>query len=774
MFLMSSILFGCIAVTIPVIIHLLHRQKITPVAWGAMQFLLETPLKQKRRQNIDHWLLMLVRMALLALLAILLARPLWRGSALSGTVNMDVAVVIDHSLSMGRRTGGGGEGGTLFEQGLDAVDKLAAMLPPSSTISVVLAEHSPRTITPLPVGLGDATGGGGKPAASAEWSKIRQQLRTIKPGLTDANIPDAILAARELVQRGGNLRKMVLVISDEQRSNWQIGNEGAWRLALGDRSDPRTAQELPIHGLPVSALGSGPNVAVSALNVTPDFLGVNRPVQVLATIANTGSSDMPGLPVQLIVDGRNVAQQQIANLPAGQSQTLRFDHFFIEPGAHWVKVRAEAVDALEADNSMVWAGTVWPQLRVLVIDGQLTAAASAGGFRSAQFLLAAMNPSEGAGLGGDAGTLVTPKVISVSDVANVALEDYPLVVLHDVPRMPVEQIARLADYVQRGNGLWIILGPRTQEAFVRDVLAKSPLLPVSAKPPVTEANGVGVDIREPQNPMVALVTASERNALAGVAVRNWWPVSPLGGEGGGGGGGGMRTILATTTGDPLVLELEIGRSGGRVVVWTTSTEGSWSNLPLAPNFVPLVNETLFHLAAGQAKAQSRQLEAGQTIVWSGPATPAVESIKLTQPDGQARVVPAQLRGDKYVFSYADTFVPGLYELRFTPREVPQPVFYSVAIDRAELDPAVLSAADAQWLRERNYLQERLTAETLPQALNAQATGTELWPLAAFLVLALLVLEVLMTRRLVRLQTGIQADQAGLVQPVHGPWSGGTR
>jgi hypothetical protein len=162
------------------------------------------------------------------------------------------------------------------------------------------------------------------------------------------------------------------------------------------------------------------------------------------------------------------------------------------------------------------------------------------------------------------------------------------------------------------------------------------------------------------------------------------------------------------------------------------------------------------------------------LVWSGAASPVVESVKLTGPDGQTRSLAAQLRGDKYVFSYADTFLPGLYELRFAPAEVPQPVFYSVAIDRAALDPAGLSAADVEWLRERNYLQERLTAETLPQALGARATGTELWPLAALLLLVLLVLEVFMTRRLVRLQTGIQAAEAGLVQPVHGTLLGGPR
>ena len=65
MFLMLSALgataLAAAMAAIPILVHLLHRQKVTPIAWGAMQFLLETPLKVRRRRKIDNWLIMLVR-----------------------------------------------------------------------------------------------------------------------------------------------------------------------------------------------------------------------------------------------------------------------------------------------------------------------------------------------------------------------------------------------------------------------------------------------------------------------------------------------------------------------------------------------------------------------------------------------------------------------------------------------------------------------------------------------------------------------------------------
>jgi hypothetical protein len=583
---------------------------------------------------------------------------------------------------------------------------------------------------------------------------VLQQLREIKPGLTSANIPAAVQAANEMAGRGRNMRKLVVVISDDQKSNWAVGNDGAWRLTVAGLRE----KESPVLSLPVVGTSSAANVSVGNVTVQPAFLGVNRPAQVTATVSNTGAGELGTVTLQLIVDGRNVGAQQIGRLGPGQSNTVRFDHFFTEPGSHWLRVKAEVVDGLEADNVATAAVNVSPRLPVLIIDGQRTSGGPLGNFPAAAFLTAAMQPMDS----GDASTLVAPKVVSVASMNTVRIEDYPIVVLNDVPRLPAEMVSRLADYVQRGNGLWIILGSRTEESFLNGTLGKSPLFPAQAgKVVATKADGTGsgpveIDIKEPENAALALVTAAQKNALAGATVRAWWPVKA---------GGAMRTILATTTGDPLDLEMEVGKAGGRVVVWTTSvSDVGWNNLPLVPNFVPLVNETLFHLASGQAQTQQRQVDAGAAIVWTGPAAPVITSATLVAPDTSTKTLQPQLRGDKYVVQYKETFLPGLYEMRFTPPGIPQPVYFSVGIDPAELQPAVMTSSDVEWLKSHRYVKERVTLETLPKAIDAQRAGYELWWIVGLLLVLLLLGEVVMTWRLARKQTDVDVENAGLVKP----------
>src|SRR5256885_1971939 len=241
-FLTGSLLLGVLAAAVPVIIHLLHRQRTVPVRWGAMQFLLENPLQFRRRRKLDHWLLLLARIALLALLAFLLARPLVtnaRFNPLPASSATDIAVVVDHSLSTGRKApaeaGPTGGSGTVFARAAGVVDSVAQGLRPNDTLSVVLAESRPNTtLTPLPVRSGAA-------------KDVRDKLRQLKPGMTAASVPDAVQAAREVLARGPNAQKVILVVTDEQRNAWQIDNAAAWAGALGDRasSTPTKVYSLP-------------------------------------------------------------------------------------------------------------------------------------------------------------------------------------------------------------------------------------------------------------------------------------------------------------------------------------------------------------------------------------------------------------------------------------------------------------------------------------------------------------------------------------------------
>jgi hypothetical protein len=737
-FLTGSLLFGLLAAAVPVIIHLMHRQRTVPVRWGAMQFLLESPLQFRRRKKVDHWLLLLARMAMLGLLAFLLARPLARATALNllgSGGGADIAVVVDHSLSAGRRAAAEAAAtpsqASVFDRGVATVDAVASAMRPNDTLSVVLAEHRPDTsLTGLPV-------------RSAGAADVRRRLRQLKPGMTAAAVPDAIQAARELLARGPNAQKVILVVTDEQRNAWRIDDASAWSAALGDRAVTGAAK---VYGVPAPAVPNARDIVVGDLSVEPGVVGVRRPAQITATLSNTGPGDATAVTATLRVNGSEAGKQSFADLKAGTSRTVRFDHAFADADSNWLEVRANVEDALAADNAALAAVNVRQRLPVLVIDGQL---AGAGNFRSSQFLLAAMQPA--AEEAQTAASLIQPKVISASAADAEKLDDYAAVVVNDVPQLGSAAADHLASYARSGHGVWLVLGPRMDGPLLGKQLAQTGLLTADiAEARPTGPTPPGVELKAPQNPTVALVAAAERNAMTGAVTRQWWRVTPHDGD--------EQVVLASAQGgDPLVLERPVGRNGGRVVVWCTSADGAWNNWPLMPNFVPLVNETVFHLSSAGSEPAQRRITAGAPIEWSAPADPRVTSAAITRPDG--KVVPRQpsLSAGRQRLTYNDTAEPGLYTLRFEPTSIPQPAYFAVNIDRRELDPATLTEADYAWLQRRKFIDARIRPQDLATAVGGTSPGAELWRWLAPGVLALLVFETVMTRRMVRLQAPAQTS-----------------
>ncbi|HLU46654.1 MAG TPA: BatA domain-containing protein, partial [Planctomycetota bacterium] len=93
--------------SIPIIIHLLNRRRLRRIDWAAMEFLLAALKKNKRRVRLEQLILLLVRIALMILLALFISRPIFdsRGLGwLAGALSSEEKIfVLDDSLSMSQR-----------------------------------------------------------------------------------------------------------------------------------------------------------------------------------------------------------------------------------------------------------------------------------------------------------------------------------------------------------------------------------------------------------------------------------------------------------------------------------------------------------------------------------------------------------------------------------------------------------------------------------------------------------------------------------------------
>ena len=102
-------LFGTLLFAVPLIIHLLNRQRYKRRRWAAMEYLLIAFKKQRRRLRVENLLLLLLRCLIPLILALAIARPVLReGGPLAGLgTSAHYFVILDASYSMGYQPEGG-------------------------------------------------------------------------------------------------------------------------------------------------------------------------------------------------------------------------------------------------------------------------------------------------------------------------------------------------------------------------------------------------------------------------------------------------------------------------------------------------------------------------------------------------------------------------------------------------------------------------------------------------------------------------------------------
>jgi hypothetical protein len=206
-------------------------------------------------------------------------------------------------------------------------------------------------------------------------------------------------------------------------------------------------------------------------------------------------------------------------------------------------------------------------------------------------------------------------------------------------------------------------------------------------------------------------------------------------------------VLRYESGAPALVEADVGR--GRVLLLTTTIDREWTDLPIRPGFLPLVQESARFLAGAPSGDAVSALGVGQRReITLGPEDARVEVVK---PGGESRwLIPeARAASDAHArrtVTFTETDEPGLYRVRASRTDGAvtdrSDESFVVNVDPAESDPA------------------RLADDKRPDRARAAAGGgaapkrrLELWHALSAAVLALVLAESLLTLRFRRGRKG---------------------
>jgi len=494
-FVTPAILAGTLLVGVPIVLHLIMRQKPKRIEFPALRFVAKRHETNQRRLRLRHLLLLLLRAGAIALLALALARPSIRWAGAMGSQEAPVAAVLvfDAAPRMEYRT----ENLTRLEVAQQFGLWLLAQLPANSQIGVLDTRLGPSAFE---VDLGSA----------------RDRVQRLEPVANSQPLPVVVEEALRLLAESDLSTREVYVFTDLSRAAWP--DDEAARLQDLMTDVPGVAIYLIDVGVAEPS-----NDSLEELRLSSQVLSSRGTLQVETALHRIGQAGEQTVEL-ILVDSQGSEQrrsQQTVQVGPGESQQVQFRLGGLEIGTHQGEVRIAGQDALAADDVRYFTVGVQPPWRILV-------AAPAPAESYALYLTEALSPSVFRKRGQ---ARFECEVTSLASLSERLRTDFSAVCILDPGPLEPATWKRLADFTAEGRGIAVFLGRNATavDAFnttLAQTILPAPLLRQARRP----AGDVYLAPADYQHP----VTAAFRGALTITTPisdrpnRNPWNLLPVG------------------------------------------------------------------------------------------------------------------------------------------------------------------------------------------------------------------------------------------------------
>ena len=681
------------SLALPIIVHLVYRRTATRVPFSTLYFLRRLDRRVARRERIKNWLLLLLRMLLLACLIGALEKPIiWSSGSGQSDLPTTAVIVLDNTASMQASKSGTSAFQRAKEAALQVVDNLET--------------DDSACIVPFQPGSSSGTG------PRTDIASLRADLEDMTCGYGGGTISGTLQRAREALEASSKPRKVAYIISDLQRASW---SETPPEEVLD-----RWPDDVPVHLMGVSKEVET-NLSLTDVNLGRRVCVSGAPTPLFCTIRNTSGASASSR-LGLHADGNKVDSTEVT-VPADSQKRVSFSPTFDAAGWHEGRIALEG-DALGADNRRYFALEARDQIPVLLVTAQTD------GNRYEQpgfYLRLALNAGR---RGATAGSPLSTDVIRPSELTDHPLDRYACIVIAGLKQVRSGWGNLLRGYVDRGGGVLLFCGPRLDTAALNRELRnasgdENPLLPVS----LGETTSVGerdepltVSSVNRQHP--ALRPLGEDITFENVRIEAFHRMSLSSSSPG--------TPLLSLDEGPLLVENR--HESGTFVVCTTGAGTEWSNLPLQPSFLPLIHQLIYY--AGRMENADSDIEVGSSYsIDIAGARRAIE-LQVLRPaatgDKPVRdTMKSSVTGNSNRAVYRRTGRPGVYRVSYRAGGASHQERFAVNIPAAEGE---LDFVAAEEVRSKLEGIDTTTLGEPADAVTALRRGRQGWPLWDVLLL----------------------------------------
>jgi hypothetical protein len=535
-FLNPFFLIGSAVLALPVLIHLVRRERSEVVPFSSLMFLLKVPKRMIRQQMLKNLLLMALRLLLIALLVGTFARPYILQSATPNGPTTGqgrgFVMLLDNSYSMRY-------GNNFDKMKSEALTRINAM-GGSDRMAIVAFNDSAMVLSnPTP-----------------DKGKLKAAVDALEPSFSGTRFFEAFSLADRLLSQFGAQEQHLIVISDFQRTGW---NRSSRENVIGHD----VKAEMVSVGLKDST-----NIGIDSVSVDPTSFVRTYTGRIVARIHNYRSDKEVSVPVALLINDKEEARKTVT-VPAASTALVEFGGFDLALGFSKGKIKITTNDPLPVDDEFLFSIERREKLNVLILD--------AGRPKQSFHLKAAFSA-----------TPDLPFTVKVANASAVTVEDMgaqDIIIFNDVPRLSDAARDRMVQARKASQGQFVILGPNADLAWWGAVEG-FPAKPVRKVDVAAERGRTVVYLTsyDKNHGIFKPFQGSSRLGLNTAQFSHYVELQPK---------AGAPVVAKFDNGAPALVESAPEERG--MLVFASTLDNTWNDLPLKPSIIPFLHESARYL-----------------------------------------------------------------------------------------------------------------------------------------------------------------------------------
>jgi len=473
---------------------------------------------------------------------------------------------------------------------------------------------------------------------TSDAAKLKSAIDGVQAGSGATDYTQALRGAAELFKEASQKDKRIVLISDFQAAGRNPA-EAAFQLSKEIKLQPVDVGEQNAPNLAVTDIGA------QALIYQPKYSD-----KLTARIANYGDEARESVRVEFLLNDRAVEKRDV-KIAAHDAATVEFTGFNLNEGVNQGVIQVEG-DNFPFDNKFHFTLRRAEQLKALLLETAVRG-------RSESFYIRnALTTGENLPF--------SLEVKSAGSVNPNEVSQYRVVILNDAAVSPA-LASSLIKFVEGGGGLIIAAGSHTEAAGFNQVFAN--VAPAKLEETV-QLRGDYVTMTEIKTDHPIFEVFRQSGRLATARVFGYHKATPR---------EGAAVLARYEDGNPALIEATHGT--GKMLLFTSTFDASWNDLPLTPLYLPLIRQMTRFLGERETKTWNPIGQAFTVAAAKDGALPAVDA-----PSGERLTERKQTATGELIVNAKE---PGFYRLRYADKAD----FAAVNVDTKESDLTKLSVEE---------------------------------------------------------------------------------